>query len=186
MGCLSTHRPRSPPTFTVTDGDTLTVAVQRLPPPFQALNAPVPRCEEPEGGALLHLVLPPGETEFSARNVTVALVEFMQMRDLPNGTDWFVVGASEAGSQIHVTTVGEERIDEQHVIIAGAIESIDDAWEVPAMWHLVFLQIPIESVFISALKIEALGTFRYTTVAARRDDVDADTQPSPRPINHHG
>lgn len=50
----------------------------------------------------------------------------------------------------------------------------------------MFLPIPIESVFISAVKIEALGTCRCTTVAARRDDVDADTQPSPRPIRHHG
>ena len=65
-----------------------------LPPPFQALNAPVPRCEAPECGELLHLVLPRSEIEFNARNVTVALVELMQMRSMPKGTDWFVVGAN--------------------------------------------------------------------------------------------
>ena len=103
------------------------------PPPFQALNAPVPRCEAPECGELLHLVLPRSEIEFNARSVTVALVELMQMRKLPKGTDWLVVGANEAGSQTHVTTVGDKRIDEQHAIITGAIESVDNAWEIPAM-----------------------------------------------------
>ena len=157
-----------------------------LPPPFQALNAPVPRCEAPECGELLHLVLPRSESEFNARNVTVALVELLQMRDLPKGTDWFVVGASEDGSQIHVTTVGDKRIDEQHAIITGAIESVDNAWEIPAMWQLVLMPIPIERVFISAVKIEGPGAYRYSTVAAKRDDVDADMQPPPRPKGHHG
>ena len=83
-----------------------------LPPPFQALNAPVPRCEAPECGELLHLVLPRSEIEFNARNVTVALLELMQMRDLPKGTDWFVVGASEAGSQIHVASRSLRRSEE--------------------------------------------------------------------------
>ena len=49
----------------------------------------------------------------------MALVELMQMRNVPKGTDWFVVGANEAGGQTHVTTVGEERIDEQHAIITA-------------------------------------------------------------------
>ena len=157
-----------------------------LPPPFQALNAPVPRCEAPECGELLHLLLPRSEIEFNARNVTVALVELMQMRNMPKGTDWFVVGANEAGGQTHVTTVGEERIDEQHAIITGAIESVDNAWEIPAMWQLVLLPIPIERVFISAVKIEGPGAYRYTTVAAERDDVDANIPPPPRPKRHRG
>ena len=108
------------------------------------------------------------------------------MRTLPKGTDWFVVRAGEAGSPTHVTTVGEERIDEQHAIITGAIESVDNGWEIPAMWQLVLMPIPIERVFISAAKIEGPGTYRYTTVAAEREDVDADRRAPPRRMGHHG
>ena len=85
-----------------------------------------------------------------------------------------------------MTTVGDERIDEQYAIIMGAIESVDSAWEIPAMWQLVLMPIPIERVFISAVKIEGPGAYRYTTVAAERDDIDADMRPPPRPKGHHG
>ena len=158
-----------------------------LPPPFQALNAPVPRCEAPECGELLHLVLPRSEIEFNARNVTVALVELMQMRSLPKGTDWFVVGANEAGGQTHVTTVGEERIDEQHAIITGANrigrQRVGDPRDVAA-------RAPADSDRASLHQRgedrRAGGIPRYTTVAAERDDVDANMRPPPRPKRHHG
>lgn len=156
-----------------------------LPPPFGALNALVPRCAAPQCGELLHLVLPGSETEFNARNVTVALVELTQMRDLPKGTDWFVVGASASGSPIHVTTVGDKHIDEQRAIVEGAIDSVDKAWEIPAMWQLVLMPIPIERVFLSAVKIEGPGVYRYTTVAAEGGEVDAEKRPPPKPKGHH-
>ena len=43
---------------------------------------------------------------------------------------------------------------------------VDEAWKISAMWQLVLMPIPIERVFISALKVEGPGACRYTTVAA--------------------
>ena len=106
------------------------------------------------------------------------------MRHLPNGIDWFVVGPSEAGGQIHVTTVGGGHLDEQYAFISGAIESLGDAGEIPAMCQLVLMPISIGRVLISAVKIEGRGAYRSTTVAATRDHVDADRQPASMPESY--
>ena len=145
-----------------------------IPAPFAAMNSPMPTCADPGCGRPVHIDPPRGHTEFCAHTFVPAIIALFGMDRLPNGVDWFVVGARDTDGHRQLITIGDDESGEARTtMIEYAIRDLPNAFALPPGWASALMPAPITHLFITAIKLEADGSAQCTSIASDEcDEVD--------------
>ena len=145
-----------------------------IPPPFALMNDPVPTCSDPGCGRPVHLDPPGGHGEFCAHTFVPAIIGLLGMDRLPNGADWFVVGARDTDGHRQLITVGaDESPNARRRMLDHAIGDLDNAYRLPPPWASALMPASITHFFATAIKVDDEGTVECITVASDEcDEVD--------------
>ena len=126
-----------------------------IPPPFQMMNSPVPRCSEAECGRPVHLDPPPGHAEWCAHTFVPAIIGMLGMDRPTKGVDWFVVGARDSQGHRQVITVAEdESCEARKRMLDRAIADLDNAFRLPPPWASALMPASITHFFTTAIRVD--------------------------------
>ena len=145
-----------------------------IPAPFGLMNDPVPTCSDPGCRRPVHIDPPPGDDQFCAHTFVPAIIGLPGMDRLPDGVDWFVVGARDTDGHRQIITIGDdESLDARKRMMEHAIADLDNAFRLPPLWASALMPASITHLFTTAIKVGEDGTAQCTTVASDEcDDVD--------------
>ena len=138
-----------------------------IPPPFEAMNNPVPTCSEPRCGRPVHLDPPHGHSGSCAHTFVPAVIGLLGMDRPRHGVDWFVVGARDTDGHRQIITVAEdESLNARKRMLDHAIADLDHAFPLPPPWASALMPASITHFFATAIRVGDDGTVQCTTVAS--------------------
>ena len=144
-----------------------------IPPPFALMNDPVPTCSDRGCGRPVLIDPPAGHGELCAHTFVPAVISLLGMDRLPNGVDWFVVGARDTEGHRQLITVGDdESPNARKRMLDHAIGDLENAYRLPPPWASALMPASITHFFTTAIRVDD-DTVQCTTVAGdEREDVD--------------